>query len=303
MPAIPKAAVAIGLGLFALIAAAAGGEPKTGDRAPIGPIPVPQTDEDLLLIDKTICDCWVGLGNTNNANALRACLVEALHSDVPFPPINGDDTTVFAVWELFTQRVAAFLASENKDEWCGTETVVGGVTPIADPLDLLAEMISQTPQPGYMFQVANGDTLTNVVRAALNSVVPGAGDSSSNRVQYMHCITSGPNWNWPLYASSSFSAQFPSYAGVNGMGLRRAFYPWHENAKVALSQYRMPKKGITTAGSKITGVGSSYAMLWLPPVDPDALDQGVVTCGALEHSDGSSSINPPPELLNLLQGA
>jgi len=87
------------------------------------------------------------------------------------------------------------------------------------------------------------------------------------------------------------------------MGLRRAFFPWNEKAKVALSQYRMPARGMTTQGSKVPGVGTSFAMLWLPPVDPTALSQGVVTCGLVEWSDGSSSIDPPPQLLSLLQGS
>lgn len=307
-----KAIGIVALLAFVGIAAAAGGQ-VTG-RDVIGPIPVPTTDEDLLLIDQTICDCWTGLGQTNNGDALLGCLIETLHPDIPFPPIEGDHVTVFQVYELFAQRVASFMSSPDKANWCpdagGPGTVppqptMPGFVPTTNPLDLLGEMLMNQPRPGYMFQISNGDTLSATVRAALNSVVPGAGEEGDNRLQYIKCITSGPGWNWPLYASSSFSTpNFPSYYGVNGMGLRRAFYPWHENAKVAISQNRMPNKGITPGGSKVDpAAGSSYAMLWLPPVDAAALSQGIVTCGLLEHSDGSSSINPPPELMSLLAGS
>ena len=233
------------LGL-ALAGASEGEAPSTG-REPIGPIPVPTTNEDLLLIDKTLCDCWLSLGKPNDPALLRACLAETLHSDVPFPPIVGDHESVTAVWALFGQRVAVFMAADNKDAWCNP-TVLIPQEPTG--LDLLTDMLVSSPQPGYMYQIVQGDTLSNIVRDALNAVIGGAGDSSSNRMQYIKCITSGPNWNWPLYASSSSSPQFPDYYFVNGQGLRRAFYPWHENTKVAVSQGRMPKRGATTATSK-----------------------------------------------------
>jgi hypothetical protein len=320
--------LALGLGLFGLLSS---GDANAGDREAIGPIPVPESDADLLLIDQTICDCWAGLGNVGDMAQLRMCLVQTMHPDVPFPPVEGDDPTVFAVWALFTQRINSFLSSPDKSAWCNPQgipgqtipgqTIPGQTVPLptipgqtipgpAAALDLLADMTTESPQPGYMYFVGSdpelgntNDSLSRIVRKALNSVIEGAGDNSANRVSYMHCITSGPGWNWPLYTSSSFSSQFPSYAGVNGMGLRRAFYPWNENVKQAVAELRMPKRGFTQAGSKIQGVGSSYAALWLPPVDPTALAQDVVTCGLIEWSDGSSSINPPPEFLELLAGS
>jgi hypothetical protein len=296
-----------GVALLALLASAGEGKEDrpplpNGDRDPVGPIPVPTTDEDLLLIDQTICDCWEALGKPDNLASLRACLGETLHPDVPWPAIASDDNTVKAVWELFTLRTQAFLASPDKASWCA------GLDPF-DPLDVLQEWVVEEAAPGKFYVVGTDpdktgdDSLSGLVRRALNRALPGAGNNSGNRVDYMRCITSGPNWNWRHYASNSFSESFPEWAGVNGMGLRRAFYPWHEDAKVAIANRRMPKRAITQAGARIPGVGNSYAMLWLPPVDVAMLDQqGIVTCGSNEWSDGSSSIDPPPEILNFLMG-
>jgi len=276
--------------------------PVNGGRQPVGPIPVPDSDDALMLVDQTICDCWEALGRPTDLAALRACVGETLHPDVPFPPIPGDDATVTAVWELFTQRTEAFLAEPNKEAWCAGES---GDT----PMDVLQEWVSDTPVPGKFYLVGSdpgltsADSLSGISSKALNSVIAGAGNSNADRLDYMHCITSGPKWNWLLYASSSFSEQFPQWAGVNGMGLRRAFHPWHDEGKKAILERRMPKRAITQSGSRIAGVGSSYALLWLPPVDPGALGEGIVTCGAVEWADGSSSIDPPPHILAMLGGA
>jgi hypothetical protein len=47
----------------------------------------------------------------------------------------------------------------------------------------------------------------------------------------------------------------------------------------------------------------AYGLLWLPPVSADALVVGEVTCAPFTWTDGSSTIDPPPELLALLRSA
>jgi hypothetical protein len=277
-----------------------GGGDGNGGRKPLGPIPVPSSDEDLRLVDLTICDCWEKLGKVDDLATLRSCVGEVLHPDVQFPPISGDHATVSAVWELFGKRIQAFLAAADKQAWCD------GLEPY-DPVEVLEEWISEKAVPGKFYVIGTdpekggSDSLSGITRRALNRALPGAGNDGGNRLEYGKCITSGPAWNWPLYASSSFSETFPEYNAVNGMGLRRAFFPWHEDARKALVQRKFPKRAVTQSGSRISGVGSSYAMLWLPPVNKELLEQGIVTCDALEWSDGSSTINPPPEILDWLE--
>jgi len=293
-----------GAAILALIFASQSGDdtPKlpNGKRDPVGPIPVPGSDEDLKIVDQTICDCWEQLGQTANPAQLRQCVAETLHPDVPWPPIPADHSTVQAVWDLLSQRIQSFYTAPDKDAWCeGTEPY--------DPIDVLEEWISKKAVPGKFYVVGDdpektgADSLSGITRRALNRTIPGKGNDNGLRLDYMRCITSGPAWNWRLYASSSFSNNFPEWAGVNGMGLRRAFYPWHDDARKALAQRKFPKKAITNAGVRISGVGSSYGMLWLPPLNKELLEQDIVTCDALEWPDGSSTINPPPEILDYLE--
>ncbi len=289
-------------GAAALLALLYASDSKAASRPPLGPMPVPQSDEDLLLIDRTICDCWESLGRPSEFEKLLYCAADTLHPGVPFPPIPEDHATVRDLWELFRSRTQAFLQAADKDSWCaGLE---GGF----DPLELFEELLSSSPTPNSFYLVGSDpemrgdDNFNSIVRRALNTVVEGAGNEGANRVDYMRCITSGPQWNWRYYASPSFSDKFPSYTGVNGMGLRRAFFPWHPDAREAIGRRQLPKRAITTNGAKIPGMGDSYGLLWLPPVDADILArENTVTCANVEWSDGSSSIDPPSELLNALR--
>ncbi len=47
----------------------------------------------------------------------------------------------------------------------------------------------------------------------------------------------------------------------------------------------------------------AFGLLWLPPVDPEQLAEGNVTCAPFSWEDGSSTIDPDPELLTLLEVA
>jgi hypothetical protein len=275
-----------------------------GKRDPIGPIPVPTTDDDLLLVDQTICDCWEALGRPDDASAIQACAGETLHPDVIWPPIPDDHATVKAVWDLLASRALAFLSVADKAAWCA------GLIDVIDPLEILEEWVSLEPVPGKFYaigsdpEITTNDSISRIARKALNAAVPGAGNAGSRRLDYIQCVTSGPQWNWRLYSSTSSSTAYPELYFVNGRGLRTAFLPGNADARIAIANRQFPTRGYTVGGSKIPGVGSSYGMLWLPPVDPAMLDsQGIVTCGSVEWSDGSSSIDPPPEILNALQEA
>lgn len=296
-----------GAALLALLLSAGEGKKgrpglKSGTRDPIGPIPVPSTDADLLLVDQTICDCWEALGRPDNVATIRACAGETLHPDVAWPPISQDHESVKAVWELLTTRTQAFVAEADKEAWCA------GLVEVIDPMEILEDWVSLEPTPGKFYAIGSdpeltgSDTMARIARKALDSVVAGGGSNGGRRLDYIHCVTSGPRWNWRLYASSSFTEKYPEYYGVNGRGIRMAFMPYNDDARVAIANRKYPKRGITQSGSRIPGVGSSYGLLWLPPVDPAMLEsQNIVTCGNFDWSDGSSSIDPPPEILNSLQ--
>jgi len=282
-----------------------GGADGTPDRDPLGPIPVPGSDEDLAMIDAKVCQAAEDLGPNATAPQIQMRVAEDLHPDVAWPAyVDYDDATAVANWTYFGERAASYVASSDKQAWCSDQS--GGGT-VADVLNEILVPTGGTPAPGMLYQIQKGDSLVDIARDALNAVVPGVANGTGNtarqaRLDYIYCITSGPNWNMRLYSTQNdFSNTFPSYYGVNGIGLRQAFMPKHDDALSAILNGNMPTRGVTQAGAKVSGVGARYAMLWLPPVDPQALQQfGRVSCAHVDWSDGSSSIDPPPELLNRL---
>ncbi len=284
-------------------AVAAGGE-KTDDkpdetRDPNKAVPLPTSEAELLEINRIICDCWEATGKPDDMAVLRKCAAETRNPQASWPPIESDHPSVHTLWNLLTQRVSAFLATNDKEAFCEVPDANGII-------EVLNEWTSDSPEAGRFYLVKSdpelggaSDTLSRTARRALNGVVQGAGDNSGLRLKYIHCITGGP-WNRDLYGSTSFSSNFPDYYFVGGVGLRRAFYPWHEDARAAIIGGKLPKGAVTSSGSRINGVGSSFGLLWLPPIDETALAEGVVTCGTAPWGDGTSSINPPPEIMGQL---
>jgi hypothetical protein len=174
---------------------------------------------------------------------------------------------------------------------------------IDDPLDVISDLILDYPLPGHFYQIKPGDNLSTLVRSALNAEVAGAGQNNQSRLNYMKlCMNVGTKWNKLLYGSSRTSNVFPAMYLTNGSGLAAAFLPRHANVLQAVANKQMPKRTILPNGNKIAGAeGSSHALLWFPPISKDDLAQnGIVTCAPFNWDDGTSTIDPPPQLLNLL---
>ena len=325
MPMNPIVPIA-GLGLLLMLL---GGKkkPKTaslptgGGRGPwLEPVPLPQTDADRDLIAETICECWskqAAQGLYMDGPQLLDCLAETMHPNVPWPPQEGDHETVFAAWQIFVDILGDWssLTDDEKEAACAELTAVGGIAqppqqpsvgldPVdqgQDPGELLDILISNTPSPGHFYRIKSGDTMAQIARGALNSVIPGSGENGNARLDYIYCMSSGAAWNVELYGSTRTTQVYPELYSINGLTLAVAFLPYHENPIAAIMETRPPERGADGEGNKISGVGSSYGMIWLPPVDPQVLaNEGEPTCGAVNWSDGSSSIDPPPEFFALV---
>lgn len=300
--------------LVAALAFGAGGEDQQDgtlpdgkpDRPPLDEIPVPSSDEDLALIDAKICEAADDLGPAATAPQIQMRVAEELHPDVAWPAYpEYDHPTAVANWTYFGERAASYVASPDKAAWCADQENGGGT--ISDVLTEILVPDGGSPVPGKLYEIRKGDTLVDIARDALNAVVPGVANGTGNtarqaRLDYIYCMTSGPNWNMALYSTQNDTSNtFPAFYTVNGIGLRQAFMPKHDDALAAMLNGKLPTRGVTQSGARISGVGSRYAMLWLPPVDPNALSQfGRVSCAHVDWSDGSSSIDPPPELLSRL---
>lgn len=193
--------------------------------------------------------------------------------------------------------------------WDEIKRVVGELDPPVPepenpkPADVIGDLISPYPLPGHFYQIKSGDSLDKIARQALNNLVPGAGDVfKTGRLAYiLNCINVGAKWNLRLYGSTGTSNAFPSYYLTAGKGMRAAFFPYNAPAMSAILNSKYPQRTITASGGKVPG-GSTWGFLWLPPVDQKVLtDFGEVVCAGT-WSDGSSTTDPPPELLSLLGG-
>lgn len=286
--------------VVALLLASSGGTKKGEYRDPLKdkvvPLPAPDDKEGWNLIAQAICVCHEE--GAKDLEALRLCTLAAIFPDVPWPPVDGDHPSIHEAWKQIGDRCQAFLTIADKAAYCAA---------ILHPdeqsiADIFGDWLSDVPTPGKFYIVQKGDTMSDIARKALNSVVPSSGQDNQTLLQYIYCVSSGPNWNAEVYGSSGFSETYPAMYSVNGVGLRAAFMPWNENARSRVLSKRMPKRGVSPGGTRIPGVGSSYGMLWLPPVDIENLAEfGEPTCAPFNWGDGSSSIDPPPELLAMLE--
>lgn len=166
--------------------------------------------------------------------------------------------------------------------------------------DVITDLLLPYPLPGRFYAIKKGDSLDQIARQALNNRLPGAGNKNANRMAYIkNCINLSKKWNLPLYGSTSSSNLFPKAYFTNGQGLRMAFFPYHAPALQFVLGGKIPPRQITPSGARIQG-GNAYGILWLPPVDDDALTQFDQVVCAGKWDDGSPTSEPPPLFFQLV---
>lgn len=168
---------------------------------------------------------------------------------------------------------------------------------------LLERFVADDPAPGFFYQVQPGDRLPDVAAAALGRV---GAFSRRQLEQYVFCISSGPQWNVAKYGTPSVTKAFGNELLVPGLGkgVRVAFLPRNEDALDSMLQGRSPAMRVDPKSGRPRGdMFDAYGLLWLPPVDAGELSRGEISCAAFSWPDGSSSIDPPTELLVLLEAA
>lgn len=207
-------------------------------------------------------------------------------------------------WELSASapEPVVCLYAEIKSVVANLPMPVGPEPGPKKPSDVLTDLLSTTPALGKYYMIKNGDVALGgqgVLAKALNAALPGAG-TSANRLALLKLMTSPGTWNRDLYGRTKNTNNWPAYTNNEGQNLGAAWLPRHQSAISKIAAGKMPQRNISLTGSKL-GSGSSYALLWIPPLDLDALqDLNVVTDGGMTWDDGSSILNPPPELLSLL---
>jgi hypothetical protein len=172
----------------------------------------------------------------------------------------------------------------------------------ADPFHaMLVSLFDADPRGGAFYAIQEGDTPETIARAVLGRV---GRFRKRDVVDYIHLMSSS-SYNLERYGSPSTSNSYPSewLVPVLAKGLRAAFLPRNADAIEAIGNRRLPTRVIDPRTGMANGEGSSLAVLWLPPVSPDALREGTVTCSHRSWSDGSSSIDPPPEFFAFMEAA
>jgi hypothetical protein len=158
-------------------------------------------------------------------------------------------------------------------------------------VELLEELVADTASPGHLYQIQPDDTPLSV---ALEALGPGA--TVDDAISYLHCISSGPLHNMRLYATPSTSKAYPSQLMVPtaNIGIRVAFLPRNEDALDVMLRGRRPQMTVDPRTGAPLGGGETLGLIWLPPVDEK------FSCAGYEWEDGSSAIDPPPDLLERL---
>jgi hypothetical protein len=156
---------------------------------------------------------------------------------------------------------------------------------------MLEDLVTDEPTPGHFYQVQDGDTPLEVALRAL-----GTKATVEDAINYLRCISSGPRYNLPTYATPSTSKSYPQPYMVPGkpLGVRVAFLPRNEDALDLMLRGVRPKMVVNPKTGAPIGTHRHFGLLWLPPVDE------VFSCSGYEWEDGSSAIDPPTDLLEHL---
>lgn len=167
---------------------------------------------------------------------------------------------------------------------------------------LLEQYVSDDPKPGSFYQIQPTDSFPEVIRRALDTV---GQHTAEMRSEYMCCVSSGPAWNLRLYGTPSVTKRFPRQYLLPGLGkgLCVAFRKRNDDALAALLEGRLPVMTVDESTGAPKSAGDRYGLLWLPPVDPEAFGRGEISCAKHSWPDGSSAIDPDPELLRMLEAA
>lgn len=166
---------------------------------------------------------------------------------------------------------------------------------------LLVDLVADDAKPGGLYRVQWTDNVWDVADRALSVVGP---HTKGDVLEYIHCMSAG-DFNRTQFGTESTSRRYPNKYLVPGLGigLRVAFMPRNQDGIDQMLAGNLPRMVVDPRTGKPASAHTSYGLIWLPPVDADALAAGEVTCGGHEWPDGSSAINPDPKLLNLLEAA
>lgn len=239
-------------------------------------------------------------GRTLNSGTLAIALLSATFPGQDWAAPAGD-AMLAAV-----QRTTALAATIFDDE-----SVCASIFPAAtlgqQAAAQFASLTRATPTPGAFYAVRPGDTPGSIVTAA--ATAGGAALTPTNLYTYGQCLASGGGWNARLYLRPSDPVANPNdpniytqiLAGGTTQNIYLAFAEANDGSVAAVEQGRFPQTNTDFPGESPFD-GGPRGVLWLPPVSLTEGDS-ILDCGQMVWSDGTSSLDPPPEFLDLLNAA
>lgn len=173
------------------------------------------------------------------------------------------------------------------------------------------------PLPGHFYQVRRGDAFLGrdgIAGQAIYNAALAAGASDAQarwlrdrgalRLQYLDAILCS-GWNDALYGTWGFGRK--AHAGPHGRSIR--LLPMHADNRARIIRGEPPLRNIQlqtpadtgkgTAKPLRTDAGRAFEYLWLPPLDPDALEQGVIQTEGIAWDNGDPGYWPPPDVTDL----
>lgn len=126
------------------------------------------------------------------------------------------------------------------------------------------------------------------------------------RVDMAQLINCSP-FNDSVYSQANSTVAENWLKGINGRSA--TFRPVMAPIRELIEAGESPIRTISVAtGTRLPGItnqvpANQYPFLWIPAINLQALAQGVVTTQGMNYSDGSSRINPHPEIMDLFDPA
>jgi hypothetical protein len=272
-----------------------------GGQGQLDGFPLPSSDpvkNGLCLAAKVLFDA----GQTLTAPSVAGTYLTTMYPEVAWSSVITTGTEgQRAFYAGVLEQATAILADEGFCESFFPEATLG-----EQAAATLTNMTRPTPTAGSFYQVRAGDSLHGIITAAMTQA--GAPLTSSNFYTYGQCLASGPSWNAPLYLRPSNPITNPNDplvftqidAGGTVQNLELAVQAANADVLEWVEAARLPPANFGEPPQPEEGF-SNFGRLWLPPID--TTDNGqVLTCGLGVWSDGTSAIDPPPELLDMLQG-
>lgn len=252
---------------------------------------------------------------------------------VSFPPIGAPMQGVICVWQLVVTIVdAVFYEREIPEVPPPSGSLQWRIRKANDlgyPWEEPVLHASNWPSPGMFVDIGNPDGswkpsngLDSMIRAWLGAALVLAGmdvgiatssEGQELRKQLRAALMTVGGYNDLLFGQTNLNyagGNDPNKPGgnpnkqksgsyvLNAQGRGLNWRPVHRNLKQAIQIGDELRRSTTIGGEKIANSGGNRQMLvWLGALDLDELRQGQIAFH--RWSDGSSAINPPPQIMAL----